>query len=89
MPEMAKARDYKRTVAELIGGTVGGVMQTAVGHPLDTIKIRLQSGNTAFTGFWDCLGTTVRTEVRWREGERRERDVEVDLLSFANPLSFP
>ncbi len=32
-----------RAAAELAGGTVGGMLQAVVGHPLDTIKTRLQA----------------------------------------------
>lgn len=38
--------------------------QVAVGHPLDTVKVRLQSeqGGRAFTGVWDCIRKTVAQE---------------------------
>eukprot|EP00730_Choanoeca_flexa_P014346 TRINITY_DN6244_c0_g1_i1.p1 TRINITY_DN6244_c0_g1~~TRINITY_DN6244_c0_g1_i1.p1 ORF type:complete len:297 (+),score=41.04 TRINITY_DN6244_c0_g1_i1:116-1006(+) len=53
-----------RLFAELLGGTVGGVMQVIVGHPLDTVKIRLQSeqGGKYYKGSVDCLTKTVRQE---------------------------
>ena len=37
-----------------------------VGHPLDTVKIRLQSeqGGKYYKGSWDCLTKTIRQEVR-------------------------
>eukprot|EP00045_Choanoeca_perplexa_P021939 m.7878 g.7878 ORF g.7878 m.7878 type:complete len:296 (-) comp8962_c0_seq1:4-891(-) len=61
---MVDASKQHRLAAELAGGTVGGVMQVIVGHPLDTVKIRLQSeqGGKYYNGSWDCLTKTIRQE---------------------------
>lgn len=50
-----------------IAGTVGGLISVIVGHPLDTIKVRLQaaealSQRTKFRGTIDCIMQTVRKE---------------------------
>ena len=50
-----------------IAGTVGGVLSVTVGHPLDTVKVRLQttdilSQSAKFTGTFDCIARTVRAE---------------------------
>lgn len=50
-----------------IAGTVGGLISVTVGHPLDTIKVRLQtaeilSQRTKFRGTLDCVMQTVRKE---------------------------
>lgn len=52
-----------------IAGGVGGVCAVASGHPLDTIKVRLQTmptpaaGQTAlYKGTWDCFIKTVKNE---------------------------
>jgi solute carrier family 25 (mitochondrial carnitine/acylcarnitine transporter), member 20/29 len=34
---------FRRVGIELLGGTMGGVMQALVGHPLDLIKVRMQA----------------------------------------------
>lgn len=50
-----------------IAGTVGGLISVTVGHPLDTIKVRLQTTailaqQTKFRGTLDCIRQTVRKE---------------------------
>eukprot|EP00123_Amoebidium_parasiticum_P008474 comp18833_c1_seq1/m.20832 comp18833_c1_seq1/g.20832 ORF comp18833_c1_seq1/g.20832 comp18833_c1_seq1/m.20832 type:complete len:303 (-) comp18833_c1_seq1:78-986(-) len=54
----------RRTGADLLGGTVGGIFQALVGHPLDTIKVRLQNqGNKViYKGTVDCFRQTVQKE---------------------------
>ncbi len=55
----------------LIAGGVGGVCIVLVGHPLDTIKVRLQTQpkvgpgeSPLFSGTLDCALKTVRNEVQ-------------------------
>eukprot|EP00043_Microstomoeca_roanoka_P018569 m.200367 g.200367 ORF g.200367 m.200367 type:complete len:224 (+) comp16854_c3_seq1:199-870(+) len=50
-----------RIAAELLGGTVGGVLQVIVGHPLDTVKVRMQS-STYYRSLWHCLSDTLKQE---------------------------
>jgi solute carrier family 25 carnitine/acylcarnitine transporter 20/29 len=39
------------------------LMQKKVGHPFDTIKVRLQTTDRSqFKGPWDCLRQTLRNE---------------------------
>jgi len=49
---------------DVVAGTAGGVAICAVGHPFDTIKVRLQTqggGHTAlYRGPWDCLTKTLK-----------------------------
>jgi len=55
----AEAQNYKAFVA----GVFSGIAKLAVGHPFDTIKVRLQtSEKTQFKGPWDCLLQTIRKE---------------------------
>ncbi|KAH8692615.1 alpha-1,6 mannosyltransferase subunit [Talaromyces proteolyticus] len=55
----APKRDYKGFVA----GVFSGVAKLSVGHPFDTIKVRLQtSKNAQFKGPLDCVLQTVRKE---------------------------
>lgn len=50
-------------------GGVGGICSVLVGHPLDTIKVRLQTMNikpgekqSLYSGTWDCLTKTIKKE---------------------------
>jgi hypothetical protein len=46
-----------------VGGVFSGIAKLSVGHPFDTIKVRLQtSTSTQFAGPLDCLLKTVRNE---------------------------
>jgi solute carrier family 25 carnitine/acylcarnitine transporter 20/29 len=55
----ALTKNYKGFVA----GVFSGVAKLSVGHPFDTIKVRLQtSESTQFKGPWDCVLQTIRKE---------------------------
>jgi len=46
-----------------VAGVFSGIAKLTVGHPFDTIKVRLQtSDKTRFKGPLDCLLQTVRNE---------------------------
>ncbi|RKP13262.1 mitochondrial carrier, partial [Piptocephalis cylindrospora] len=45
-----------------LAGSVAGMAQVVAGHPLDTIKTRLQLPGTHFRGAIDCVTQTVRQE---------------------------
>lgn len=50
---------------DIFSGTVGGLAQVAAGHPLDTVKVRLQmqsGGNAEFSGMLDCFRKTIARE---------------------------
>ncbi|PNF17816.1 Congested-like trachea protein [Cryptotermes secundus] len=56
-------------VKYFLSGGFGGVCTVVAGHPLDTIKVRLQTmpkpapGETpAYTGTWDCAKKTIKRE---------------------------
>ncbi|RKP10217.1 mitochondrial carrier domain-containing protein [Thamnocephalis sphaerospora] len=51
-------------VRELVAGTVGGWAQVVVGHPFDTVKVRLQTqpNPPLFRGPLDCVRKTVTRE---------------------------
>ncbi|KAJ3065398.1 hypothetical protein HDU98_011252 [Podochytrium sp. JEL0797] len=54
-------------IDRLIGipaGIASGVTKLIVGHPLDTVKVRMQTegGHGRFKGPWDCIMSTVRKE---------------------------
>eukprot|EP00158_Paraphelidium_tribonemae_P002048 Partr_v1_DN25071_c0_g1_i1_m50912 putative carrier protein len=53
------------TVANLVGGTLGGLAGVAAGHPFDTVKVRLQSQNASapiYRGAVHCVSTIVKKE---------------------------
>ena len=50
---------------EFLAGCIGGCAGVAVGHPLDTVKVRLQTQdplNPKFKGTWDCIAQTIKSE---------------------------
>lgn len=56
---------YRKFLKDVIAGTAGGFAVVAVGHPFDTVKIRLQtqpSKNPIYGGFIDCVTKTVKWE---------------------------
>ncbi|XP_030627427.1 solute carrier family 25 member 47-B isoform X1 [Chanos chanos] len=48
-------------LADFIAGSVGGAFGVAVGYPLDTVKVRIQT-QTKFSGVLQCVRATCRTE---------------------------
>jgi len=61
MTEEQRVSEIKNFVA----GGFGGVTTTLVGHPFDTIKVRLQTQpaeNPLYKGTWDCTSQTIRKE---------------------------
>jgi len=51
-------------IREFLAGTVSGWVQVVVGHPLDTVKVRLQTQGTTplFRGALDCVAKTTLNE---------------------------
>jgi hypothetical protein len=53
-------------LTDFIAGCAGGVAQVLSGHPLDTLKVRLQTSGSGsgpqFNGMMDCLMKTIRSE---------------------------
>jgi len=47
---------------ETISGFFAGVVGTVVGHPLDTVKVRLQTHPTLYLNMVDCMKKVVRSE---------------------------
>ncbi|KAG2175653.1 hypothetical protein INT43_001300 [Umbelopsis isabellina] len=52
------------TWAHFYAGTIAGLAGLSVGHPFDTVKVRLQSRELAarYNGTWNCLVTIVKQE---------------------------
>lgn len=53
-----------KAAMDLLAGSVGGAAQVFVGHPLDTIKVKLQSqvSGKQFSGGWDAMKQTFLKE---------------------------
>ncbi|KAM4624855.1 solute carrier family 25 member 47-B [Polymixia lowei] len=47
--------------SDFVAGSVGGAFGVAVGYPLDTIKVRIQTQNK-YRGVWHCIRSTCKTE---------------------------
>jgi len=48
-------------VKDLVSGTIGGACGIVVGHPIDTVKVRLQV-DRSYKGISDCVQKTLRLE---------------------------
>ncbi|PSR83916.1 mitochondrial carrier domain-containing protein [Coniella lustricola] len=58
-PATAEVKNYKG----FVGGVFSGIAKLSVGHPFDTIKVRLQTTDASrFSGPLECLLQTVRNE---------------------------
>jgi solute carrier family 25 carnitine/acylcarnitine transporter 20/29 len=49
-------------VKDIVAGTVGGMTTVVVGHPLDTVKVRLQTSTARYSSTADCVLKTWRGE---------------------------
>lgn len=52
-------------LVDFVAGCVGGVVQVLTGHPLDTLKVRLQTQSASapqFAGMMDCARQTLASE---------------------------
>jgi len=52
----------RRYAIESAGGFLSGSVSLVIGHPFDTVKVRLQAGHTHYDGAIDCLRKTIRSE---------------------------
>lgn len=55
-------KDLPPRYAGFIAGVFSGVMKNAVGHPFDSVKVRLQTSSGRFTGPLDCTIKTLKNE---------------------------
>ncbi|XP_053773858.1 solute carrier family 25 member 47 [Desmodus rotundus] len=70
---------------DFVAGAIGGVCGVAVGYPLDTVKVRIQT-EPKYTGIWHCVRDTYRREqVR---GFYRGLSLPVCTVSLVSSLSF-
>ncbi|KAI8620904.1 mitochondrial carrier domain-containing protein [Chytriomyces sp. MP71] len=65
--EVILHHESKYFYVDFIAGTIGGAAGVIVGHPLDTVKVRLQSQAMSgsakrYTGTFNCIATILREE---------------------------
>ncbi|TKC43491.1 hypothetical protein EI555_020472, partial [Monodon monoceros] len=66
-------------------GFLPGVCGVAVGYPLDTVKVRIQT-EPKYTGIWHCVRDTYRRERVW--GFYRGLSLPVCTVSLVSSVSF-
>ncbi|KAJ2513357.1 hypothetical protein GGI11_004431 [Coemansia sp. RSA 2049] len=59
-----KQKVVPKTIVEFAAGTMGGWAQVVVGHPFDTIKVRMQTqpSPALYSSSMDCVRSTIRGE---------------------------
>nr|XP_029544372.1 solute carrier family 25 member 47 isoform X2 [Oncorhynchus nerka] len=72
-------------LADFVAGSVGGAFGVAVGYPLDTVKVRIQT-QRRFTGVWQCIHTTWKTEGV--NGFYRGMSMPVTTVSISSSVVF-
>lgn len=70
---------------DFVAGAIGGVCGVAVGYPLDTVKVRIQT-EPRYTSIWHCVWDTYRRERVW--GFYRGLSLPVCTVSLVSSLSF-
>ncbi|XP_002917516.1 solute carrier family 25 member 47 [Ailuropoda melanoleuca] len=70
---------------DFVAGAIGGVCGVAVGYPLDTVKVKIQT-EPKYRGIWHCVWDTYRQErVR---GFYRGLSLPVCTVSLVSSVSF-
>ena len=59
------SHEVRERAKGFVGGTVSGLTKLLVGHPFDTVKIRLQCDPGRYAGPIACLRSLVRHESVW------------------------
>ncbi|KAF4101806.1 solute carrier family 25 member 47-B isoform X2 [Onychostoma macrolepis] len=72
-------------LADFVAGSVGGAFGVAVGYPLDTVKVRMQT-QARDTGVWECVRRTCRTEGV--SGFYRGMSMPLSTVSISSSLVF-
>ncbi|XP_002825152.4 solute carrier family 25 member 47 isoform X1 [Pongo abelii] len=70
---------------DFVAGAIGGVCGVAVGYPLDTVKVRIQT-EPKYTGIWHCVRDTYHRERVW--GFYRGLSLPVCTVSLVSSVSF-
>ncbi|XP_011806864.1 PREDICTED: solute carrier family 25 member 47 [Colobus angolensis palliatus] len=70
---------------DFVAGAIGGICGVAVGYPLDTVKVRIQT-EPKYTGIWHCVRDTYHREHVW--GFYRGLSLPVCTVSLVSSVSF-
>lgn len=70
---------------DFVAGAFGGICGVAVGYPLDTVKVLIQT-ESKYTGIWHCIRDTYRRERVW--GFYRGLSLPVCTVSLVSSVSF-
>jgi solute carrier family 25 carnitine/acylcarnitine transporter 20/29 len=57
--------NFQNIMVDILSGTIAGINVTLVGHPFDTLKVRLQTqphNNPIYSGVVDCVQKTIKWE---------------------------
>ncbi|KAM3585875.1 hypothetical protein VKS41_002416 [Umbelopsis sp. WA50703] len=76
---------------DIVAGTVGGWAQVVVGHPFDTIKVRMQTqpNPPIYNNAVDCFRSLVKEEgVSWIENQNGVTPKDKNLTSIISPKVF-
>ncbi|KAH7730782.1 Protein C54G10.4 c [Aphelenchoides avenae] len=74
-------------LVDFFAGCAGGAAGVLAGHPLDTVKVRLQTQTTGlYRGTWHCFTTIVRTEHV--KGLYKGISSPLASLTFVNAVVF-
>ncbi|CAL8316921.1 unnamed protein product [Merluccius merluccius] len=72
-------------IADFVAGSIGGACGVAVGYPLDTVKVRIQT-QPQFTGLWQCASTTLAKEGV--QGFFKGMSLPVTTISMTSSVVF-
>ncbi|KAM6202697.1 solute carrier family 25 member 47 [Rhynchocyon petersi] len=70
---------------DFVAGAIGGICGVAVGYPLDTVKVKIQT-ESKYTGIWHCVRDTYRHERVL--GFYRGLSLPVCTVSLVSSVSF-
>ncbi|XP_004447708.2 solute carrier family 25 member 47 [Dasypus novemcinctus] len=70
---------------DFVAGAIGGVCGVAVGYPLDTVKVRIQT-EPKYTGIWHCVQDIYRQERA--RGFYRGLSLPACTVSLVSSVSF-
>merc|ERR1739848_172824 len=59
---MERTAYTKNNVKDFVAGGVGGIFQLLTGHPLDTMKVKLQTSGAEYNGLVDVITKTMKNE---------------------------
>lgn len=63
LPEVATQKSSSRDYKGFVAGVFSGIAKLTVGHPFDTVKVRLQTtGKGRFSGPLECVTQTIKNE---------------------------